>query len=254
MKKILLFSALIITCFVAWAQTPKISYQAVVRDANNRLVTNTAVTVDVTITYGSNTYSESGLTATTNANGFLSLLIGNASGFDAIDWKNATIMTAVTFDGHTIESTTPVTATPYALNAGFASDLDPNGTALTAVYNKIQSDSIVLHEALKDTATAIRNAIPAAQVNADWNATSGAAEILNKPSINNGTLTITLPDGTEKVFTANQSGNTEVVIPSYTVTPEDILDAVGQMTSEQKETVRQILGVDGGTSSSNTQP
>ena len=38
--------------------------------------------------------------------------------------------------------------------------------------------------------------IPAAQVNSDWNATSGVAEILNKPTITNGTVTsigLTMP-------------------------------------------------------------
>jgi hypothetical protein len=48
--------------------------------------------------------------------------------------------------------------------------------------------------------------IPAAQVNADWNATSGAAEILNKPAIptvNNATLTIKKNGTTIDTFSAN---------------------------------------------------
>lgn len=244
MKKLILIAAMAMTFFAVSAQTSKIKYQAVVRDNNNRLVTNTAVTADVTVTYGSNTYTETGLAATTNANGLMTLEIGNGSGFEAIDWSNATITTTVSFGSQTIENTVTATAVPYALNAGIASDLDPNGTALTTVYSKIQSDSTAAYEALKDTATALRNAIPAPQVNADWDATGGAAQILNKPSINNGTLTITLPDGTTKVFTANQAGNTEVTIPAYTVTPQDILDAAGQLTPEQKAAVRQALGVE----------
>ena len=255
MKKIFLFVVSMMVFLVVFAQTPKISYQAVVRDANNRLVANTAVTVDVTISYGSHTYSETGLTGTTNANGLLSLLIGNASGYEDIDWNNATITTVVKIGANTIENSTSVTAVPYALNARLAADVDPNSVALTAVYNRIQQDSAVVHNALKDTANAIRGAIPVVppQVNADWAATSGPAEIYNKPDINNGRLIITLPDGTEKVFTANQAGNTEVVIPSYTVTPQDILDAAGQMTPAQKAAMRQALGVDG-TSSGNPQP
>lgn len=51
--------------------------------------------------------------------------------------------------------------------------------------------------------------IPAAQVNSDWNAVSGVAEILNKPTIpaaaNNGTLTIQKNGATVATFTANQS-------------------------------------------------
>ncbi|MBP5709491.1 MAG: hypothetical protein J6W84_00720 [Bacteroidales bacterium] len=241
MKRILLLTVAATAFFATTAQTPKISYQAVVRDANNHLVTNTEVTVDVTITYGANTYSETGLTATTNANGLLSLLIGNANGYEEIDWSNATIKTAVSIGGNALENTTTVAAVPYTLNAKFASDVAPNATAITEAYNRIKSDSTSLLNAIRDSATAIRNSIPAAPVNADWEAESGAAEILHKPTINNGILTITLPDGTEKVFTANQAGNTEVVIPPYTVTPEDILDAIGQMTPEQKEIMRQVL-------------
>ena len=126
MKKLILIAAMAMTFFAVSAQTPKIKYQAVVRDNDNRLVTNTAVTADVTVTYGSNTYTETGLAATTNANGLLTLEIGNASGFEAIDWSNATITTTVSFGSQTIENTATATAVPYALNAGIASDLDPN--------------------------------------------------------------------------------------------------------------------------------
>ncbi len=69
MKRVLVFTVLITLFFAAFAQSPKISYQAILRDADNRLVTNTEITVDVTITYGSNTYTEKGLTTTTSANG-----------------------------------------------------------------------------------------------------------------------------------------------------------------------------------------
>ena len=55
--------------------------------------------------------------------------------------------------------------------------------------------------------------IPAAQVNSDWNAVSGVAQILNKPTIptvNDGTLTIQQNGTTVGTFSANQSGNTTV--------------------------------------------
>ena len=50
--------------------------------------------------------------------------------------------------------------------------------------------------------------IPAAQVNSDWNATSGVAQILNKPTIptvNNATLTIQANGTDVATFTANAS-------------------------------------------------
>lgn len=230
---------------MALAQMPKISYQAVLRDANNRLVTNTPVTVDVTITYGSNSYSETDLTTTTNANGLFSIEIGSVSGYEAIKWNNATIKTVVTFGTNTIVNTTAVTAVPYALNAQFATDVDPNASALVAVYDRIYDDSVAVHDALRDTANAIRNAIPVvlAQVNADWNATSGVAEIYNKPAINNDTLSFTLQDGTKKIFTANQQGNTEVNIVYPGISVQELLEVVEAMTPEQKAALRDSLGI-----------
>ena len=47
--------------------------------------------------------------------------------------------------------------------------------------------------------------IPAAQVNSDWNAVSGVEQILNKPSINNATLTIQQNGTSKGTFTANAS-------------------------------------------------
>lgn len=56
-------------------------------------------------------------------------------------------------------------------------------------------------------------------VNADWNATSGDAQILNKPTIptvNNATLTIQANGTTVNTFTANASSNVTANIPSAT--------------------------------------
>ena len=59
--------------------------------------------------------------------------------------------------------------------------------------------------------------IPAAQVNSDWNAASGVAQILNKPTIptvNNATLTITQGGTTKGTFTANASSNVTIDLES----------------------------------------
>lgn len=55
-------------------------------------------------------------------------------------------------------------------------------------------DSTQVKTAIHDTAEAIRAAIPASQVNADWNATSGPAEILNKPDLSVYATTNALKD------------------------------------------------------------
>ena len=61
--------------------------------------------------------------------------------------------------------------------------------------------------------------IPAAQVNSDWNADSGVAQILNKPTIptvNNATLTITQNGTSAGTFTANASSDTTISLTDTT--------------------------------------
>lgn len=79
--------------------------------------------------------------------------------------------------------------------------------------------------------------IPAAQVNSDWNANSGVAQILNKPSlatvatsgsytdlsnkptiptVNNATLTVTQNGVSAGTFTANASSNTTIALTDTT--------------------------------------
>lgn len=57
--------------------------------------------------------------------------------------------------------------------------------------------------------------IPAAQVNSDWNAASGVAQILNKPTIptvNDATITIKQNGQADQTFTLNQASNQDVTI------------------------------------------
>ena len=184
MKKFLL-SVLVLLLVTVTVSAQKISYQAVVRDSHNRLVVNTNVNVAVTITYGSSTYTET-LDGTTNANGLMSLEIGGASGFSSIDWRNAWIKTVITLPGgETVEDQVQVTAIPLALYANYAADISPTAPAITAIYAHL--DDTLSHyptsDVLKDTAAAIRADMSAAQVNSDWEATSGVEEILNKPDL-----------------------------------------------------------------------
>ena len=61
--------------------------------------------------------------------------------------------------------------------------------------------------------------IPAAQVNSDWNANSGVAEILNKPTIptvNDATLTINQNGVQAGTFTANAASNTTISLTDTT--------------------------------------
>lgn len=63
--------------------------------------------------------------------------------------------------------------------------------------------------------------IPAAQVNSDWNASSGVAQILNKPTIptvNDATLTVKNGPTTKGTFTANASSNVAITVLPFDIT------------------------------------
>ena len=132
MKKALLLIAMMLCCVMTmFAQNDKISYQAVVRDTENKLVPNKSVEVTVHIYNGNATtaaYTET-KTVTTNLNGLISLQIGpdgtNAD-WNSIQWSNARIETTVKLDGTelgTLEM--PITAVPYAMNAKYVDNIDP---------------------------------------------------------------------------------------------------------------------------------
>lgn len=144
MKKLLSVLVLLLAVVFATAQTPKINYQAVVRDSHNRLVANTTIQVEVTVTYSGGTYSEN-LSGTTNANGLLSLEIGGGNNFNLIDWSTATIQTTAHLPGNeTLQDAVNVTAVPFALYADRAASVNPAAIA----------------QQIHDTATAIRTSFP----------------------------------------------------------------------------------------------
>jgi hypothetical protein len=111
------------------AQTPeKMSYQLVLRDASNTLLTNQQVGIQISILQttntGSSVYTET-QTATTNINGLLSLEIGtgtSSDNFNAIDWSAGPyfIKTATDASGginYSIIGTSQLMSVPYALYA-----------------------------------------------------------------------------------------------------------------------------------------
>lgn len=111
---------------VIGAQTPaKMSYQAVVRDAGNKLVANQSVGVRITILQGSVTgtevYTET-QTPATNSNGLMSIEIGDGTTFNTIDWSNGPyfIKTETDPDGGTnysISGTSQLLSVPFAFYA-----------------------------------------------------------------------------------------------------------------------------------------
>ena len=140
MKKLTTFIAILLCAATLFAQAPeKFTYQAVVRNANNSLVTNAQVGMRVSILQGSANgsavYVET-QTGTTNANGLVTLSIGGGNvqqgTFANIDWANGPFFLKTETDpnggsNYTVTTTQQLLSVPYALYAktaenGFSGD------------------------------------------------------------------------------------------------------------------------------------
>ena len=130
MKKLTTIIITLLCAVTLFAQAPeKFTYQAVVRNANNSLVANAQVGVRVSILQGSANgsalYVET-QTATTNANGLVTLSIGGGSvqqgSFANINWANGPFFLQTETDpnggsNYAITSTQQLMSVPYALYA-----------------------------------------------------------------------------------------------------------------------------------------
>ena len=287
MKKVTTILAAILLMAVG-AAAQKLSYQAVVRNSSNELVPNTALTVEVSIldAVGAVQYAETH-SATTNQNGLLVLTIGDGTVTAGttvadVDWNGAAIQSVVK-NGSTVVATitSPVNAVPYALQAGSSagslSQVNADWEATSGVAEILHKPTIPTTVAeLTDAGDYVTDAelASAGYLTSETDPTVPAwakesvkpaydySEITNTPdltpyltaetdpTVNDGVLTITLPDGTSETFTANQGGNTNVSIPAMSVA--DLLDLVNNMTDAEKEQLRDALGVTGGGSSDPT--
>ncbi|CAM3794589.1 phage tail protein [Flavobacterium branchiophilum] len=142
------------------AQAPeKMSYQAVIRNSSNALVSNANVGIRISILQGTATgtsvYTQT-QTAATNANGLVSLTIGDggfvSGDFVAINWGNGPYFIKTETDptggsNYTITSTTQLLSVPFAMYAknGVPTQTNQAGKALTtdgtsASWTKMLSD------------------------------------------------------------------------------------------------------------------
>lgn len=134
MKRIFTLLALAAFTLPLLAQSPDLmSYQAVLRNAENNLITNQAVAVQISILQGapngSSVFTEVH-TLTTNANGLISLVIGDGVGDDlsTVDWSAGPYFIKTETDpaggsNYTITSTTQLLSVPYAKYAGEAGNV-----------------------------------------------------------------------------------------------------------------------------------
>lgn len=173
MKRIvfILINLLIITSI--FAQTPeKMSYQAVIRDGSDALVTNTQIGMQINIRKtsptGSVVYAET-QTPTTNANGLVSIEIGGGTGFSSIDWSSNTYYietkTAVVppLTTYTITGVNQILSVPFALHAKTAESV--TGTVALTIGDNYQGGIVFwldatgqhgLIAAMIDQSTAVR--------------------------------------------------------------------------------------------------
>jgi hypothetical protein len=145
MKK-LLFPFLLLLVISLVAQTPqKLSYQAVIRNSEGKLVQNSPVGLRFTILQNSPTgpavYSET-FTVNTNVNGLVTVAIGSGTSsgsFEDIDWVTGNYWLKTETDpaggtSYSITGSSQFLSVPYALYAGKA-NVDGSETKVTGGTN-----------------------------------------------------------------------------------------------------------------------
>ena len=151
MKRTFSLIALLVFCVISlFAQAPeKFSYQAVVRNANNQLVTDAPVSVRISIlhesTDGETLYKEMHLVAT-NTNGLMTVEVGGGKvqqgTFEDINWANGPLFLKTEIDpnggeDYSIESVQQLLSVPYALYAKEA------GNSFSGDYNDLKNKPII---------------------------------------------------------------------------------------------------------------
>ena len=130
MKKIFTLISTVLLSASLWAQAPQtISYQAIIRNCSNALVSSTSIEMKIILLQGSETgtvvYEETH-TPTSNANGLVSIAIGGGkvvSGtFAKIDWANGPYFLKTETDpagsrNYSLTTISQLLSVPYALKA-----------------------------------------------------------------------------------------------------------------------------------------
>ena len=144
MKKIITICAAVLMTASVFAQSPnKMSYQAVIRNNSNALVTSSAVGMRISILQttpsGTAVYVET-QTPTTNANGLVSIEIGGGTvvsgNFANINWANGPYFVKTETDptggtSYSITGTSQLLSVPYALYAANSGSSTPGPQGAT---------------------------------------------------------------------------------------------------------------------------
>ncbi len=148
LKTIMVLLACTFSLVTVFAQSPeKMSYQAVIRNSSDQLVTNQSVGMQINILQGSASgtavYVETH-TPVTNVNGLVSIEIGDGTmvsgDFAAIDWTDGPFFIKIETDpaggtDYTITGTSQLLSVPYALYAKTAETISGTIIETDPVYS-----------------------------------------------------------------------------------------------------------------------
>ena len=135
MKRVCFIIVALLNLTLVYSQSPqKMSYQAVIRNSTDALVSSTLVGMRISILQGTATGSSvfvESQTPTTNTNGLASIEIGNGTTitgtFEGIDWSNGPYFIKTEIDpsggsSYSITGTSQILSVPYAFYSESSGD------------------------------------------------------------------------------------------------------------------------------------
>ena len=265
MKRLTIIATIITLALVSFAQSqPTIGYQAVVRTSDGNLICNRQITMRVWILAGNadgNAVYVENHYAATDKNGLFSIEIGRGETSDnwsAIDWSHGPYFVKTEIDPHgginySIVSVNQMLSVPYAMYADMAGNMpdvsgyiseetDPTVSAWAKTDSKPAYDYSEITNtpeiptlpanvsAFANDARYITLSDVPAQVNSNWNATSGTSQILNKPTrvsqFTNDVGYLTSVTETQTIADAAALGNSINAQLKNLANPTDAQDAI----------------------------
>ena len=166
MKRLFTIMTAVLLTLTIWAQSPqKMSYQAVIRNSSDQLVTNHAVGMRVSILLGSETGTEVykeifNPNPQTNSNGLVTIEIGGGipltGTFAAINWSAGTYFIKTETDptggtSYTITGTSQLLSVPYALHAKTAVSYPETDPTVKVINGIIKSNGTTISAATAGT-------------------------------------------------------------------------------------------------------
>jgi len=195
MKKLFTFLFIAFFTLSIIAQVPeKMSYQGIVRNSTNQLVTNSQVGVLISVLKNTTPIFVETHTVITNSNGLISLEIGNGSRisgspFSEIDWSDGTYFIKTEIDpsggfSYTISGTSQLLSVPYAFQTknldGISSKSGNFGLGIKDPLAKFDINNTEDKDAFKINFDNILSSASALKIN--YNGNTSGVQIVNNSS------------------------------------------------------------------------